>query len=254
MKKKLYIHLGYPRTGTKTLQTHLFPNHKDINYLGRHPKKRDLGSPHIDIINTIMIIPDDIFKINKNFIINEVKKLPFVENKINVISTEFFILSEFLYDGLYQVDKENNLEKTWFQKKKELNYKSDITLERTITRLKFIFEEIKIELKVLFSVREQSSEIISLYVASSPEDGSSFPITAKFLIESIKNNADSHFIKTLIQTFNYNKKYETLSKLVGENNLKVLVYEDLKYKKNFFLEEISTFLCIDTKNFYRFIE
>lgn len=247
MKKKLYIHLGYPRTGTKTLQTHFFPNHKDINYLGRHPKKRDLGSPHIDIINTIMILPDSIFEINKNSIINEVKKLPFVDNKINVISSEFFILSEFLYDGSYQVDKENKLERAWFQKKKELNYKSDITVERTITRLKSILEEIEVELKVFFSIREQSSEIISLYVAAAPESGSSFPITAEFLVGSIKKNVDNPFIKVFIETFNYYSKHSTLSKLVGENNLKVLVYEDLKYNKKFFLEEISNFLGIDLK-------
>ena len=33
--KDLYIHIGFPRTATTTLQLRLFKNHKDLNYLGR---------------------------------------------------------------------------------------------------------------------------------------------------------------------------------------------------------------------------
>ena len=31
---KIVFHLGYPRTGTTFLQTHIFPKHKEINFLG----------------------------------------------------------------------------------------------------------------------------------------------------------------------------------------------------------------------------
>ena len=43
---------------------------RDINYLGRHPKNKELGHAHINVLNTIMIVSDEIFQINKNFIIN----------------------------------------------------------------------------------------------------------------------------------------------------------------------------------------
>ena len=32
----LYIHIGYPKTGTTTLQEKLFANHNDIFYLNRY--------------------------------------------------------------------------------------------------------------------------------------------------------------------------------------------------------------------------
>ena len=66
-KKTLYLHIGYPRTATKTLQTHFFPDHPDINYLGRHPKRRDLGPPHIDIINTIIAADNKLYDSQKEY-------------------------------------------------------------------------------------------------------------------------------------------------------------------------------------------
>ena len=34
---RVVLHLGYSRTGTTSLQTNVFPKHKEINFLG--PKK-----------------------------------------------------------------------------------------------------------------------------------------------------------------------------------------------------------------------
>ena len=75
MKKELYLHIGYPRTATKTLQTHFFPEHKQINYLGRHPKRSDLGPPHIDIISKIIAINEELFIKNKEFFLKGINFL-----------------------------------------------------------------------------------------------------------------------------------------------------------------------------------
>ena len=90
IKKTLYLHIGYPRTATKTLQTHFFPDHPDINYLGRHPKRRDLGPPHIDIINTIIAADNKLYDSHKRIFGKKMNSLNFKEDKINVISSEFF--------------------------------------------------------------------------------------------------------------------------------------------------------------------
>ncbi len=245
MPKKLYLHIGYPRTATKTFQNHFFPFHPDINYLGRHPIRKELGSTHIDIINTLMILPDEVFDHNKNFILSEIENLQLSENKINLISTEFFILSECLYEGFYDLDENKKIKKAWFGRKKEINKKSHIKLENSISRLQIIMQELKIELKIFFSIREQFSEILSLYTTSAPEGGNSFPLSVNLFFENIKNQNLNFFVGNFLETFNYKNKYEILSKIIGEKNLKVLVYEDLKYKKNFFLEELSNFLNID---------
>lgn len=34
MSYQIFIHIGYPKAGSKTLQANLFGQHSDINYLG----------------------------------------------------------------------------------------------------------------------------------------------------------------------------------------------------------------------------
>ena len=34
--RKIYIHFGFPRTGTTTLQNHFFPKHSQISYWGKN--------------------------------------------------------------------------------------------------------------------------------------------------------------------------------------------------------------------------
>ena len=242
MKKELYLHIGYPRTATKTLQTHFFPEHKQINYLGRHPKRSDLGPPHIDIISKIIVINDELFIKNKEFFLKGINSLNFKEDKINVKSSEFFVLSECLYNSSYQIDG-SIISNSFFSKK---SYDTNTnTLEGSVKRLKIILEELDINLKLFFSIREQSSEFKSLYIAASPESGSSFPVSGSQFIEQLKKK-DNNFIQTFLKTFNYNLKYDLLTKILGKENVKVLVYEHLLNDRKFFCEELSTFLNINS--------
>ena len=36
MEKEIFIHIGYPKTATTTLQEYLFPNHSELIYLRKN--------------------------------------------------------------------------------------------------------------------------------------------------------------------------------------------------------------------------
>ena len=86
---KLYIHLGLARTGTTSLQVHLFPNHPQINYLGRYPKTK----PKLELIDLISNLNNDDFDKRYSELLKKAKELYLDPNKINIISNEFIAYS-----------------------------------------------------------------------------------------------------------------------------------------------------------------
>ena len=166
-------------------------------------------------------------------------------------------MSECLYNVSYQIDgniiRGSISSKTHKDTNKILNHTNIASLKRSIKRLKIILEELDINLKLFFSIREQSTEFKSLYVAASPESGGSFPVSGSQFIELLKTK-DNNFIRTFLNTFNYNAKYDLLVKILGEENVKVLVYEHLLNDKKFFCEELSRFLNINSGISYSLIK
>ena len=73
--------------------------------------------------------------------------LNFKEDKINVISSEFFILSECLYNPTYEIDG-NIIKNSFIKKSDKINVSS--TLESSIKRLKDILWSLDINLKLFF--------------------------------------------------------------------------------------------------------
>ena len=67
---KLYFHFGFPRTGTTTLQVHLFPNHPQINYLGRYPKTK----PRLELMDLISNLNNDDFDKRYNELLIKAKE------------------------------------------------------------------------------------------------------------------------------------------------------------------------------------
>ena len=53
----LFIHVGYPKTATTTFQKHVFPNHPEIDYLGKfipgHRYRDERLYPSIDRLMTV---------------------------------------------------------------------------------------------------------------------------------------------------------------------------------------------------------
>ena len=120
--KNLYIHIGFPRTGTTTLQLHLFPNHPQINFLGRTPRIQ----PKITMIDLVCNLNNRDFEASYKEILEMCSAYILEDNKINVLSHEFIISYATHYNNT--LDKDNNV-------------------YRTLKRLDKLFEKLNINLE-----------------------------------------------------------------------------------------------------------
>ena len=125
---KLYLHIGYPRTGTTTLQKHLFCKHPQINYFGKNLirgyNEENLNikfKPYInEIIDLLLFLNDEEFNQRYDYILKKIDFLELSASKTNIISEEYIILRSIHYQKASEKRLENFLsrfEKLFRQKK-----------------------------------------------------------------------------------------------------------------------------------------
>ncbi len=216
---KLYIHFGYPRTGNTTLQIHLFPNHPQINYLGRYPNttKRKL-----ELIDLISNLNNDDFDKRYNELLKKTEELYLDPNKINIISDEFIV------DNAIHYDNGND------------NFR---TVPRFASRINSLFSNMNIDVYFFCSIRSQSRIIPSFYAATAPELNRSLTFSGEEIIQYLKTkNTNKPKIKRLLDGFKYWELYKNLDNAVGKNKIKFFLYEE--YEDNF-VSDLSDYLEID---------
>lgn len=216
-ENKLYLNIGYPRTGSKTHQFHLFEKHKQINYLGRFPRGNET---HLKIIENLMSLSNLEFKEKKEFILETFDRIKFDKNKINLISDEFVVLFESIY-----------------------NYEA--TIERTVKRLFEICKNRNIDLKVFFNIRNQTDIISSLYFAANPEFGNSLKFSSIELINYFNSKKNNDYIINFLKVFNYDVIIEKIEKIIGKENIKVFLYEEFKDNPKMYIKNLTDYLKID---------
>tara|TARA_B100001123_G_C15141667_1_gene959744 strand:- start:126 stop:1145 length:1020 start_codon:yes stop_codon:yes gene_type:complete len=216
--KKLYFHIGYPRTGTTTLQIHLFPNHPQINYLGRRPNT----DPELELIYLISFLNNNDFDKRYSELLEKAKEFYLDSNKINVISSEFVILHAIHYN-----DTVDNLR----------------TVSRSVSRINSLFSKINVDVYFFCSIRNHVKIIPSFYSAAAPELNYSLTFNGEELVEYLKNNKSSNpRIEILLSGFKYCELYKNLEKVVGKNKIKFFLFEEFN---NNFASELSNYLKIN---------
>ncbi len=213
MEKKLYLHIGYPRTATKTLQFYLFKKHTDINYLGRFPNRK---ISHHRLIIKILNYDDKQFESNFDKLVNETKNLPIDISKTNLISDEFFLLNDFLYNR--------------------------ITIEKSLERISRLCKSSEIELIILFSVRNQTDIIKSIFSVTFL---TSLNTNCTKIIDLISKKKTDTYTHNFVNSLNYQGLYQKISKFLGKDNIKFIFFEDLQINPTNYFAEISDILNID---------
>ncbi len=213
MEKKLYLHIGYPRTATKTLQLYLFKKHTDINYLGRFPNRK---ISHNRLIIKILNYDNKEFESNFDKLVNETKNLPIDISKTNLISDEFFLLNDFLYNR--------------------------ITIENSIERISRLCKSSEIELKILFSVRNQTDIIKSIFSVTFL---TSLNTNCTKIIDLISKKKTDTYTHNFVSSLNYQGLYQKISKFLDKDNIKFVFFEDLQINPTNYFEQISNILNID---------
>ena len=210
--KNLYVHIGFPRTATKTLQLKLFKEHNDLNYLGRFP---DRVPSHNPTISKILSYDEEEFTKNFDNLSREIKNLPLSLNKTNLISDEFFLLRDLLH------------QKT--------------SIKVSIQRLKKLCEINNINLKIIYSVRNQTDIISSLFIVTFL---SSLKTDYEKIISAINGLETDTYTRNFLKGFDYYQLHNTLLEIVGSNNLSVFFYEKLLITKDEYHKEISDLLSL----------
>ena len=233
---KLYFHFGFPRTGTTTLQVHLFPNHPQINYLGRHPRVKTRfaqsvyqSSKKLELVDLAIILNDDDFDNQYNELLKKAEEFYLDPNKINVISEEHIVWNAIHYNPSFPFDNDN------FR-----------TVSRTVSRINSLFSKINVDTYFFCSIRSQNDMIRSVYSITPPELNLSLTFTGEEIIQYLKTkNINKPSIIRFLNGFNYWELYKNISKAVGENKIKFFLYEEFMNNHDNFVSDLSNYLKID---------
>ena len=242
MRKSLYINPCYVRTAHTTFQTHLFPNHPQINYLGRHVKnpyiidrlnsqqKRvaEKSDPFCEeFFNNIILLDDEIFNQKYNEILKIAEKIYLEPNKTNIFSHDMFTLYSIHHHHTADVLKSS--------------------VSRTVFRINSLFSKINVDIYYFFNIRNHSELFPSWHIATSKELNRSGAFKMGELIQYLKNeNSDKFLIKRLLDGFKFWEYFDTISNVVGKNNVKIFLYEKFREDSSNYITNFSNYLKIDS--------
>jgi len=202
-KREIYIHIGYPKTASTTLQNHLFLNLYGFELIGQPLTIENKRMQKL--IHTIT----DCEKLE--YIEQEVKKelsVLLATNKTKLLISEESFSTGSSLSG--RVDR------------------SQIAI-----RLKSLFPNAKI----IVVLREQKS-IIKSYYKQKRKMFPDFELSFDHWFECNKKNMH---IENVFQYFYYEKIIELYENFFGKNNIKILLFEEFKTEKKIFFYKLLDF-------------
>jgi len=227
--KEIFIHIGYPKTATTTLQNYMFPNHCGLVYLREDSK-------NLPFFHDMVFSRENYVKNNIEYYKKE------LGNRLKNDRTKYIYSEESLTSfGMYF--RFNPSPYVW-----------TIEPNSIARKLKIIFKDSGVfeKQKIIITIREQKSIIKSMYAQVYNMVFKRFRQTntfEKFLKYSFENK--DQFI---LDTIDYDSVIKTYEELFGKENICVLVYEDLKQNKNSFVKKLTDFMGIDFNEAMKLIE
>jgi len=138
MRKKIFIHIGYPKTGTTTIQKHFFPKIEEVQYIHKLDSLRtDLYKKIIEELVNKKNSEIDFYNLEGEL----AKKL--TKDTI-VLSSENFLFNAFIPEKFYN----------------KVVTPSPLAIA---CNLRDLFDEKKYDVKVIVVIRKQDEMITSIY-------------------------------------------------------------------------------------------
>ena len=209
------LHIGYPKTGTTTLQNHFFDVHPEIENIGKPFSDRHLDNILL-ICRELTDTHSDLF--DKNF--EKHKKQ--LSKIIHDNNSSTLVLSHEHLCGFWNKDKDD---KKLFQRIHDLFY--------SILPDSFVF-------KIMLSIRNQQSLVLSSYVEKR------FSIFEDYKLEDFIHDGLNNPCDTLVfQAMFFLNKIKNLEKYFDKDQIHILVFEDLKNDFEFFCSNLSGIFGFD---------
>jgi len=215
------IHIGFPKTGTTTLQKHLFAKHPGILYLGKPYGDTDLKA----MINRLVMQESTVYHSDslKEYIKKHLANEPGQEKKVFLISDETYVSAAKVRDkGV------------------------------VAHRLKELFAEAKI----LVTIRNQMDAVKSGYIGGGrilgnvPKKYKNKIISFKEWLEISGKMYHGDFVRNVV----YFDTIDYYARLFGKENICVLLFEDLVKNPHEFTRKLSLFLDIDFETSWDLIQ
>ncbi len=216
--KKMLIHIGYPKTATTTIQESLFVKlHEagEINYLG----KADYSSNYY--FNQAYDLHRS-FLLSKSFNVDELK---ISSKKTNVISDEYFTIAPCFLEA-------------------ELGIKG-VDPFKYPQRLSTLFKNAVDSIEIMVTIRNQKDSIYSYYVEHYKDflDDKSNDTPTKFIFENGKRKT---LRKERLKIYSFLDLLEKYEECFGKGNIRILLFEDLKYDPKFFCDQLSQIINVES--------
>lgn len=217
----LLLHPGYPKTGTTTLQLHLFGVSDVFNCLARPEMNKRWGE---FAFFPRSVIAEDTHMFRESFS----ELVEYVESKVAQAPSGIAVFSE---EGLlnfnsgpedFRLRGQNNIGLTAIRMKEILDTASNVN-----------------EVKVLLTIRNQFDLLLSFYTHFYYQfyRGSIFENSFSSFIDYNLGNSDVGILSTLY----YDKVVRLYQDIYGEKNVLVLPLEMLEIDKEMFIERLQCF-------------
>ncbi|MEW6165088.1 MAG: sulfotransferase domain-containing protein [Pseudomonadota bacterium] len=213
---QVYIHVGYPKNASTMLQTDIFPNLPGIVYCGRrYGTERAFATAGLDEAIRSITFEDS---------------LRYDAGKVRAQVAE--ALTELVPDG-------GKLLLSW---EAFMHNVADRGL--IAARLKELFPEAKI----IFVIRNQLDSIESMYHFLVEQGGGNInPAYGRPSVRSLKawlSDQEKFSYRSYLETLKYDELHALYAGLFSAENVKMLLFEELKKTPQVFLDELGEFLSV----------
>ena len=215
----LFVHVGYPKTATTTFQKHVFPNHPEIEYLGKFiPSYRYKDERLYPAIDRLMTVDESRYEgvVSLRELIDACREQ--CSKQVMLISSESFV------------------------------HVTAVDLGLVAQRVNAAFSPCKI----IITIREQLDIIRSFYdrhgrfaqylfLAKSEAERLRLPLS----IDEWLKYASHAYYKNFLATLHYHEIIQNYIRLFGRDNVGVFLFEEFTQDRVSYLKRLCAYLGVD---------
>lgn len=215
MNKKVYLHIGYPKTATSALQKHVFPEIQGLNYIGKNENEKFKFDNKLleSVLYNASTMDQSLFK--KQLIRDDL----FTDFDGDLLLSEEVLLFNIFRPTLWQ--------------------SKSICIQDVVNNLKYLERLCGVEFYIVITIRKQVEMLTSIYAQCFNSCYSRLKETKNF-----ESFLDYFFDGSeLYKALNYDYVFFEFKE--SFEHVKLMVYEELKNNEEEFLSELGNYMGVE---------